>query len=172
MRRRAWPPLLMVVALAGCESWFAPEGIEVLGVIWRDDPAAPPELQYYPLVITLPDSVDAGQAFSVTVRTYLDCLESRGSTLVDVYDDTYPVGPFHSDARIIVRTRVRPARKNESCAGHFRSADHVANVAFTKWGTGTVRVTGEHRYNPIEGGYDRVSPIDISRSVVVRRPPP
>lgn len=172
MRRTTLPLLLLSLALAGCESWFAPEGIEVLGVIWRDDPAAPPETQYYPLVITLPDSVDAGQAFSVRVRTYLDCLESRGSTLVDVYDDAYPVGPFNSDARIIVRTRVRPARKNENCAGHFRHADHIANVTFTKWGTGTVRVRGEHRYNPIEGGYDRVSPIEVSRSIVVRRPTP
>jgi hypothetical protein len=133
------PILLGLLLAAGCEGLSSPDTLHKAGI-----------LEYYdqPVVVTAPDSVHAGQAFDVTIRTYGDGCYSQGETPVAVQGSVAQLSPFD----------LRSTRGN--CPAVVQTFDHHASVTFSALGTAQVVVAGvrepEHTL------------VTVQRSVVVR----
>ncbi|WP_420634278.1 hypothetical protein [Candidatus Palauibacter sp.] len=156
-KRTVLAAMLIAAGSVGCryvllESELEREGPEFLATIWGDAPDTRLEDQIYPLVISVPDTVDAGEPFLVRVRTYLDCGEEKGATDLRLTGDR--------TVRMTVYTMRRTAHSN--CA-RGRRADHAVKIVLDSRGWGYVTVVGEHRFGYLSG------PLEIRCTVVVRK---
>lgn len=163
MKRSIWKSTVFAVLLTaagsvGCryvllESELERERPEFLATIWGDDPDTRVEDQLYPLVISVPDTVDAGEPLLVMVRTYLDCHEKKGATDLRWTNDRTVAMTVYSRRR---------SGSPPNCFGGYR-VDHAVKVVFDKRGWGYVTVMGEHHFGYLAG------PLEIRCTVVVRK---
>ncbi len=139
------PTLIACLTLvaAGCSPLTGPDEDRHVGIvagIRSDDPH-----------ITVPDTVQAGQSFAVTVRTYgLSSCWRRDGTRARVDDLEASVTPFD-----VERTEAVLA-----CLGVIQDFSHTAMVSFERPGSALVIVSGRE----LPGGHV----VDYTRAVVVQ----
>ncbi len=129
---------LALVAL-GCGSISGLDEEQVVGVVEHFND---------PVIVQLPDTVAAGQAFTATVRTYGNGCTKKGDTSVEVNDLSATVTPF--DVR----------KKANFCTDILNAFQHTATLRFNKAGTAEVVVRGRKQPG------DEV--VTLKRTVVVR----
>ncbi|WP_419949158.1 hypothetical protein [Candidatus Palauibacter sp.] len=154
--RAVFAPLLIAAGAVGCDclpfgTGTGDEESAFLATIWGDAPDAGPEERFRPLVYSVPDTVDAGEPFVVTIRTYYDCREEKGSTRVQRLGD--------QKARVFVYTR----RTGSPHCVRGGSADHTAEIQFERRGWADLTLVGEHRFGYLSG------PLRIVCRIVVRK---
>lgn len=135
---RASVLMLTSVLAGGCAGMLESKEDRRLGVIAFYDE---------PVTVQAPDTVEAGAAFEVTVRTYGDGCVTRGETIVEQDGLIVIVRPYdvHSGASV--------------CTQELRMFDHRASVSVDEPGTAEIRVRG--RKLPAD------SAVVVTRSVVV-----
>lgn len=128
----------LILVATGCTALLGPGETRRLGVI---------DFYQDPVVIAVPDTVQAGAAFEVSVRTYGGGCITKGDTETQVEGLTAEVRPYdlHSGAEV--------------CTDELRIFDHRATLAFEQAGLAEVRFHG--REMPAD------SVVTIVRSVVV-----
>jgi hypothetical protein len=129
---------LAFVAL-GCSSISGPDKEQVVGTI---------EHFSEPVMVQLPDTVAAGEAFAATVRTYGGGCTKKGDTKVEVDDLRATVTPY--DFRV----------ESNICTDILNAFQHTAMLRFQRAGTAEVVVRGRKQPG------DEV--VTVKRMVVVR----
>lgn len=141
--------LLGLVAFAlGCNLPTWVEEVRVVGVVvgfQDDDPH-----------IVVPDTVQAGADFTVSVRTYGGGCERQGSTELEVDGLGATVTPYDITLRGV----------NVACTAVLKSFTHKATLRFVE--SGTARVTVRGREGGRAGHGDGL--VTFERTVVVRQP--
>lgn len=141
----AWA-LVLAVVLSGCSDLFTgPHDVARIGIV---DHFGQSEA-----VVELPDTVTAGEAFTVTVRTYGGGCTSKGSTRVE---DTVEGGVLITPIDV---TREGP---DVVCPGILKRLTHEAAVTFEATGERTVTVRGRR----VADGVDEVILLDRTVEVV------
>jgi len=143
MRLKRWMAGSAMLA-AGCASAMRSGPVERNAAV----------LQFYrePVVIEVPGSATAGQAFSVTIRTYGGGCVREGYTEVSVQGRTAQLRP-----------RDMQSDSAEVCTAELRTFRHESRVTFDQPGRATVRI---HGAQVTTGGEHR--PLVVTRTVVVR----
>lgn len=131
---------LALVAL-GCSSISGLDEEQVVGII---------EHFSEPVMVQLPDTVAAGEAFTATVRTYGGGCTKKGDTKVEVNDLRATVTPY--DVRVESNANV--------CTDILNAFQHTTTLRFEKAGTAEVVVRGRKQPG------DEV--VTVKRTVVVR----
>ena len=98
-----------------------------------------------PLVIMMPDSVNATERFPVSVRTYRECRRSEGRTDVAIWGLEATITPY---------TRV-----GQNCPDVLRVSDQTVQIRFEARGTAQVVVFGLNTFTDT---------LRVERTVVVR----
>lgn len=105
------------------------------------DPLGPPEVARPGIlafhgasrnVLSVPDTVTAGEPFDVRVRTYGGGCDRKGETRID----------RSAGLAVITPIDVFPEDPDLVCPDVLRRFEHVARVTFRERGTGEVRVRG------------------------------
>lgn len=125
--------------LAGCDMLVEPEeGVRTGVISFYDDPA----------VAIVPETVDAGVPFDVSIRTYGNGCMRQGETAVQTGGAVVDVRPrdIHSGANV--------------CTDILNIFEHVAQVVLAEPGTAVVRFHGLQLPEDV--------PLTIERTVVVR----
>lgn len=118
--------LVFAVALSGCSDLFTgPHDVARVGIV---DHFGESEA-----VVEAPDTVAAGEAFTVTVRTYGGGCTSKGSTRVE---DTVEGGVLITPIDV---TREGP---DVVCPGILKRLTHEATLTFGATGERTITVRG------------------------------
>lgn len=130
-------PALVLLA-TGCTALLGPGETRRLGVI---------DFYQEPVVIAVPDTVQAGAAFEVSVRTYGGGCITEGETETRVEGLSADVRPYdlHSGAGV--------------CTDELRIFDHQATLAFEQEGVGEVRFHG--REMPADSLVTYVRPVVV-----------
>jgi len=114
--------LTLLGAVSSCEDPGGPKEERRVGVV-----------AYYgdPVVVTAPDTVLAGEPFSVSVRTYGDGCVSKDGTEVQSADLTVDITPYdvHSGARF--------------CTDILNMFDHALTLNVAQSGTALLRFHGK-----------------------------
>jgi hypothetical protein len=136
---------LLLIALAACtHSAGRPERVPARLVLQADTAR-----------VELPDTVERGRPFTVTVTTFAGgCRRESAGTEVSVSGMRAEVRPYHS----LVRSPV--------CTDDLLYMPHTARIRFDRPGIAIVRITGTR--NRVDFG-DPPEPITIERRVVVVR---
>lgn len=136
--------MLTAACLLGC-GIVGSAGERSLGILVISDGGEPR--------VSVPDTVAAGEEFSVTVQTHgLDGCWRKGETEVEVDRSRMraSVTPYDVDAR----------SEGVACTAAIQEFTHTAVLRFDEAGTASVRVRG--RSLPADGE------IDVERAVTVR----
>jgi hypothetical protein len=114
--------LLGLVALVfGCDSPTGPEEERVAGIIAGVNPDGPH--------IVVPDTVQAGEAFTVVVRTYgADGCVRKGETKVEMEGRTAVVAPYN----------LRHVGEEVVCLDVLQTIEHTATLQFDEVGPALV----------------------------------
>jgi hypothetical protein len=117
-------PFGLVALVLGCDSLTGPEEKRVAGIIAGVNPDDPH--------IVVPDTVQAGKAFTVAVRTYgLKGCVRKGETEIQAGDREAVVLPYN----------VKLAGDN-ACSDVMQVLEHTATLQFNRTGTARVVVIG------------------------------
>lgn len=137
--------VLLLLLLSGCGSLFDPSD----RVRYERRPGT---LAFYsdPVQVTVPDSVSAGNRFSVRVTTYGGGCSKQGPTDVKTNGLLAVVRPFDYDVA---------ANSNVICPSILTFYKREAVVTFARPGAATVRIYGRQ-----EPGED---PLVVERTVIV-----
>jgi hypothetical protein len=135
---------LFLFALAACTH----------GVGRRERVPARLVLQADTAKVELPDTVDRGRPFNVTVTTFAGgCRQENAGTEVSVSGMQAEVRPYHY------------LRRSAVCTDDLLFIPHTAQLRFDGPGIATVRITGTR--NRIDFG-DPPEPVTLEQRVVVR----
>lgn len=104
--------------------------------------------------VSLPASVTAGEAMTVTVRTFGGGCTSQGPTRVDTVDAVVRILPHD----------ITTEGRNVVCPSILRSFEHRADLTFEEAGERTVRIVGRRVGREV----DEV--IELDRTVTVEAP--
>lgn len=134
---------MLLVAAAGCgDGLIEPRDVTRRGIVefHGDGPE-----------VSLPASATAGEAFTVTVRTFGGGCTSKGPTVVDTVDAVVRILPHD----------VTTEGPNVVCPAVLRTFEHRADLTFEEAGERTVRIVGRR----VDGEVDEV--IELDRTVTV-----
>lgn len=134
-------PLALVALALGCDTATEPEEVRVVGVITGFKPDDPQ--------IVTPDTVNAGEEFTVSVSTYGNGCVEKGSTEYEVDGLDATITPYDIEIR----------GGTIACTDVLKELTHTATLQFA--GAGIARVTVQGRQRP------RGDPVTVERSVVV-----
>lgn len=134
--------------LAASAAVLLAAGCSVLGLDYDREPANLEYSEFHPVSVTLPDSVTAGQAFTVEVASY-------GGGCIEKDDAEVRVDGLAADVSVFHR---RPTG-DRSCHFGIDVLRHEARVTFRERGAATVRVHGRG---------PAAQPMTVTRTVVVR----
>ena len=135
--------MMMVAAglvLVACSSIPGPSASEIVATIQMH--LADME---GPMVIMMPDTVNATELFPVSVRTYRQCRRSEGRTDVAIWGLEATITPY---------TRV-----GQHCPDVLRVSDQTVQIRFEARGTAQVVVVGLNNFTDT---------LRVERTVVVR----
>ncbi|MEN8145555.1 MAG: hypothetical protein ABFS14_11455 [Gemmatimonadota bacterium] len=144
--RKSLPVTVALTFLAACGSPF-------------DAPSSRPGTIFYDheegLAIEVPDSARARHAFDISVTTSGDGCVSFGGTEVQVTQRTVDFRPFDLH------------NGEDLCFSIQNLFEHRASVQFNEPGHVAVRIHGQFRIHPIDGGETQMGDTVIVRSVEV-----
>jgi hypothetical protein len=156
--KRIWSSLtgcLLMISVAACETTTEPRAGRVPGVLEFAAPQG--ELQNaeaaYPLGLTAPDTVRAGESFRVVVTTFGNGCVSKGEMETAAQPGLAILSPFdfHSGAEV--------------CTEVAQFFDHHAELRFTSVGEATIRVMGRRVF---DAAMKQSETIMIEKKVVVQ----
>lgn len=140
-----WIAGAVAVLLVACESSTGPE---------FERQRRPGTIEHYddPLVLVVPDTVSAGVAFDIIIRTYVGGCDEAGGTDVVRTEGRIEVSPFDFD-RI-------PLDPHVGCPDRLGLIDHRATSSFDAPGVGVVVIRGREEPS--------LEARTVERTVVVR----
>lgn len=120
---RRFPPFLLAALASACTSITEPEETRVVGSVW---------FYQQPVVVVVPDTVDAGVPFTVRVHTYGGGCERKGETEAYVRGDSAIVFPFDYTYQ----------GEEYGCEDILKVFEHATTLTFADRGTARVEVHG------------------------------
>jgi hypothetical protein len=158
LMKRIWSSLtgcMLMIAAAACETPTEPGAGRVPGVLESAVLLGQMEVggEAFPLGLTAPDTVRAGESFRVVVTTFGNGCVSKGDMEAVVKPSHAVLSPFdiHSGAEV--------------CTEIAQFFDHHAELRFTSVGEATIRVRGRRVF---DAGMKQDEAITIEKTVIVQ----